>query len=120
MRLLVAGSRGFTDYDEVAHVLSNASHCLDRPVTLVISGGARGVDRHAEWWAFEWNYPMKVMPAEWDRYGKSAGYRRNVEMVEECDAAIVLWDGESRGTKHTMDLLAAKGIPRVIVVRGIN
>lgn len=75
-----------------------------------ISGGASGVDSWAEE-AFDEiiaKYPesvsKRIFQADWDTYGKSAGYRRNELIVAAADKVIAFWDGESRGTKHTIDL----------------
>ena len=51
------------------------------------------------------------MPADWDKYGKSAGFIRNKEMVDIADAAIIFWDGDSKGTKDTIERVQNKGIP---------
>ena len=85
---------------------------------VLVSGGARGVDTAAESWALAYGHDTEVHHAEWDTHGKSAGYRRNAEMVDSgIDAAIVFWDGTSRGTRHTLSLVEHKGIPYVLVVR---
>lgn len=55
-------------------------------------------------------------PAEWDKYGKSAGYRRNVDMVDRCDYCLILWDGQSKGTKHDIDLCISKNKSHKVVV----
>lgn len=81
---------------------------------LVVSGGARGIDRLADAWATARGYVSLVMPADWDRHGKSAGYKRNQEMVERTDRVIAIWDGRSPGTKHTIDI-ARKAGKRVTV-----
>ncbi|WP_417886662.1 hypothetical protein [Zunongwangia sp.] len=49
-------------------------------------------------------YAIKQFPANWNKYGKSAGYRRNAEMAEYADALIAFWDGKSISTKHLIDL----------------
>ena len=49
-------------------------------------------------------------PADWDKHGKSAGYKRNLEMAENADALIAFWDGESRGTKHMIDIAKEKNL----------
>lgn len=51
----------------------------------------------------ERNYSIDYFPAEWDRYGKRAGYIRNEEMAKHADALVAFWDGKSRGTKHMID-----------------
>lgn len=117
MNLLIAGSRDL-GWLQAAYfaTFDHARHILARPVTLVISGGARGVDKAAEQWAETRGFPFQEYPANWDRYGKSAGYVRNKVMVESCDAAIIVWDGKSRGTASTLDLLEdAKTIPFILV-----
>ena len=55
--------------------------------------------------------------ANWDKYGKSAGYKRNAEMVNQLDKndiAFIFWDGKSKGTKHTIDLCNKNNIKSII------
>lgn len=61
---------------------------------VIISGGARGADTLARVYAFERDIPFEEYPAKWDVYGKSAGYRRNAEMVKEASMLIAMWDGD--------------------------
>lgn len=35
-------------------------------------------------------------PDEWDKYGKSAGFRRNADVVDMCDYCLILCDGQSK------------------------
>ena len=77
---------------------------LDFSPTLIISGGARGVDWMGEWWAQQRGVLVKVYPANWSKNGKAAGYIRNEEMAKVCDAVVVIWDGESKGSEHMIDL----------------
>lgn len=112
-RLLVAGSRSHVPSFDL---LDQASYCLDSTFDIIIHGGARGVDTVAAAWAYSKGYAVEAYPAEWDKYGRSAGYRRNAEMVGKATAAIVVWDGESKGTKHTIDLLTEAKLPYVLVV----
>ena len=51
-----------------------------------------------------------IMEADWETYGKSAGYRRNVDMAESADALVALWDGVSNGTKHMINIARQKGL----------
>jgi len=84
-------------------------HC-DTPITELISGGARGIDTYAAQWAIQHGIPLKTMKADWNQFGKSAGYRRNVEMANEADALLAIWDGESKGTRHMIDIAKKKGL----------
>ena len=100
-RVIIAGSRDFSDYDVLKSYadvkLSNISR---RDSIEVVSGCARGADTLGERYAEERGYGIKKFPADWNRYGKSAGYLRNVEMAEYADALIAFWDGKSKGTEH--------------------
>ena len=59
-------------------------------------------------YAEEHGYEIDAHPADWDKYGKSAGYKRNQEMAEVADAVICFWDGNSKGTKHMVDIAKEK------------
>lgn len=74
------------------------------PVTTVISGTAPGADTMGEKWAESRNIPVIKMPANWDLYGKSAGYKRNVEMAKIANYVVVFWDGISNGTRHMINI----------------
>lgn len=102
MKLAIIGSRDFIDYEYMRKTLKEK---LPRtPITLIISGGARGADSLAERYAKENNIPLKVYWADLVKYGRSAGYRRNIDIVKEVDFVIAFWDGKSKGTKHSIDL----------------
>lgn len=94
MKTIIAGSRSITDYAVLLHALTEC----DWTVTEVISGGARGADQLGEQFARDFGVPLTVCPANWDRYGKRAGYVRNAEMASQAEALIALWDGKSKGT----------------------
>lgn len=106
MRTIIAGSRSCTDMEQVEKAISLAGWTISR----VISGGARGVDQLGEAWANNINVPVDRFIPNWQVLGKKAGYVRNVEMATFADALIALWDGESRGTKHMIDIAIHKGL----------
>lgn len=81
-----------------------------KEITQVVSGGARGIDKAGEAWARRHNIPVVVYPADWNRLGKGAGYRRNQKMAENADAVIAVWDGKSPGTQHMMSIATAAGL----------
>jgi len=105
MKLIIAGGRSFKDYQllksEVMSFIVNNAHTKD---IEIISGKAIGADLLGERFATEYNFKLIEMPADWDRYGKSAGYIRNKEMAKIATHCICFWDGESKGTKHMIDL----------------
>ena len=80
-------------------------------ISTVISGTAKGVDTIGEYYAKALNIPVIRMPADWNKYGKSAGYLRNVEMAEIADAAILIWDCKSRGTMHMLNIMEERNKP---------
>jgi hypothetical protein len=106
MKLVIAGSRTIVN---IQH-LYNAILTLDlgdivrNEVTEIISGGANGADKLGEILATKLNKTLTIMPAEWDKYGKGAGYRRNEDMAKLGDSVLVLYDGVSKGSKHMIEL----------------
>ena len=113
-KVIVAGSREYTDYKTLAATLDKLlTHKL--PVTIV-SGTARGTDRMGEAYAIERKLPLLRFPANW-RYGKQAGRLRNAQMAEEAHALIAFWDGKSPGTAHMIKIAKDKGLAvRVIKI----
>lgn len=63
----------------------------------------------------ERGYKIERYPADWNKYGKAAGYRRNVQMSQIANACVVFWDGISPGSKHMIDIATNKGLPLRIV-----
>jgi hypothetical protein len=115
MRVIIAGSRSFNDYPRLKRFVSdtlNELYLQERiggvEEILIITGGARGADAMGERYAKENFLDSTVMKADWDTFGKSAGYRRNEKMAkyaqEDDGALIAFWDGQSKGTKHMIDL----------------
>ena len=106
MKTIIAGSRNITNYQ----LLEKSIKDSDFEITEVICGGARGVDNLGKKWAIENQIPVKMFPAQWNKFGKSAGYKRNIEMAEYGESLIALWDGISFGTKHMIDIAIEKGL----------
>ena len=107
MKVAVVGSRDFDDFDYLSAILDCTRNLPG--IDLIISGGARGADRLAEQYAKQHTIPIKIFYAEWDKYGKSAGYRRNIDIINEAEMVIAFWDGKSKGTKHSIDLAKKQG-----------
>ena len=105
--VLVAGSRTYNDYEEFVRIMDKV--LANQTDISIVSGGAKGADSLAEAYAAARHIPIKVMHADWDKYGKSAGYKRNRQMHEfiaNCPdrGCILFWDGKSKGTQHNIGL----------------
>ncbi len=99
-RIVVAGCRDYTNYAQAKEYIDFCICDIREKYTLVfVSGGCQGADMLGERYASENGYEIERYPAQWDKYGKSAGPRRNRKMAEIGDYMICFWDGTSRGTK---------------------
>lgn len=110
MKVIIAGSRTIDDYKLVVDTINSSCYTI----TEVVSGTAVGVDRLGERWALANNIPIKEMPADFSKYGKTAGPRRNKEMAEYADAAIIIWNGESPGTRNMIENMIRRKKPYFI------
>ena len=94
MKLLIAGSRSITDFDLTPYI--------PQDVELIISGGADGVDTLAENYADKHKISKLILRPNYSRYKRSAPLKRNEEMVDISDSVLVIWNGKSKGTSHTV------------------
>lgn len=110
MKTIIAGSRDNVTFENVEDAIELSAI----PITEVVSGTARGADRHGERWARFNNVPVKSFPAEWRNQdgstNKAAGHQRNRKMAEYAEALIAVWDGKSPGTKGMIDIANRKGL----------
>jgi len=104
MKLAIVGSRDITDF-----VLEPF---VPIETTVIISGGAKGVDTLAEAYAKRHKLEFIVFKPEYDKYpGRIAPLKRNDQIVEACDMVLAIWDGESRGTYYTIKKAREMGKP---------
>ncbi len=102
MKVIIAGSRTFDDYQTLKKI---CDHMLSESTNIeIVSGTANGADKLGEKYAEENGYPITKFPADWNRFGKSAGYVRNEEMAKYADALIAFHVDGSKGTQHMIDL----------------
>ena len=113
VKVFIAGGRGFDDYDSLVKWMDIYIQCPSD--TEIVSGTARGADKLGEKYAAERQLPVARFPAEWNKYGRSAGYKRNTVMADYADALVAFWDGISRGTKHMIDIAKEKDLQVRIV-----
>lgn len=113
MKWIVAGSRTFDDYKLLSDELDKVNNLFG--ISEIVSGTARGADSLGERYARAHNIPVKRFPAQWDTYGKSAGYRRNMEMAMYADACICFQVNNSRGTEHMINIASSKGLQLITI-----
>ena len=111
MKLLIAGSRTFTDYQKLCQVLAPDRH----RIAQVLTGGARGADALGKRWAWSKQVPWKGFKADWERFGKSAGVRRNDQMAQAGDVLVVFGNTPSPGTAHLIQCVRQRGKPVVVI-----
>lgn len=112
-RVIVFGSRSFNDYETLAHKLDCIlANWLD---VTIISGCAKGPDQLGEKYATENGYELIRIPAQWDVYGKKAGFLRNGEMLAVATHAVGFWDGQSKGTADMIAKVKRQGLPLRVI-----
>lgn len=110
MRLMICGSRDFKPLSLVKDYIDALPSD-----TVIVTGGARGVDAAAEAYARARGLRVALYMAQWGTKGRGAGFIRNAEMVADCDQGVAFWDGSSRGTAHSIGLLRAAGKLREVI-----
>ena len=79
------------------------------PDDKIVSGDARGADTLGAEYGTRHGIPVIHFPAQWDTYGKAAGFIRNEEMAEYGDYLVAFWDGASKGTAQMIQAMKRKG-----------
>mgnify|MGYP001144912671 FL=1 len=109
MKIIIAGGRNFTDYKKLCEV---CDHILQDQTNVEIVSGAyyKGADKLGEQYTAEKGFRLTKFPADWKRFGRAAGPKRNEQMANYADALIAFWDGKSKGTKHMINLARSRNL----------
>lgn len=110
LNVLIAGGRDFCNYRMLEEFVNKIIHDMNHEykTITIISGMARGADMLGVRYATEHKYALLKFPADWETYGKRAGFVRNRQMLDylkenqDNGMVIAFWDGNSSGTKHTI------------------
>ena len=105
MKVIIAGSRDFNNYQLLSETMAN----LDIEIDTVVCGCARGADSLGRDWAHNHNIPVVEFPADWDSYGRAAGHIRNQKMGDYADYLVAFWDKKSTGTKGMIEYMQSLG-----------
>lgn len=102
--IVIAGSRYFENYNKAEKFISDCLELenINEPI-LFLTGGCRGADSLGEKYALDHGFELKIIKAEWKRFGKPAGPIRNKKLAKEGDIFICFWNKSSRGTKSLID-----------------
>lgn len=104
VKMAIIGSRDFLDYDYMVETIDRILEENDWYISEIVSGGARGADTLAERLAKANDIPVKVFPADWDTYGKRAGFLRNHQIIEYSEVVVAFQINKSKGTQHSIDI----------------
>lgn len=114
MRIIIAGSRTITGKAGAMEVMKAFMEAVaewdSHEVTEIVTGGAKGVDELGKRFAEKFGIAHKEFPADWDTHGKRAGYLRNVEMAENADALVLVWDGQSKGSRMMKEIAEGQAL----------
>ena len=102
MKVAVIGSRGLT--------INDLGKYLPEDTTEIVSGGAKGIDTCARNYALSHDLKLTEFLPEYNKYGRGAPLKRNLQIIEYADVVIAFWDGKSRGTKYVIDNCKKLGV----------
>lgn len=115
MKLAIIGSRSFEDYGFAAAHIQQFIAQEKEILTHIVSGGAKGADQFGARFAEQNKVELLLFKPDWKRYGKRAGFIRNTDIVAHADCILAFWDGQSKGTKDSIDKATALN-KKVVVV----
>ena len=119
IKVVIGGCRDYNNYEEFCDFVEEClSEDSRRMKIVIISGHCTGTDIMAEQYAKEKGYELQIFPAQWSKYGRAAGPKRNKEMVEAADKVIAFWDCKSKGTKTLIEY--GKKLNRIIKIKKIK
>lgn len=95
MRIAVVGSRGLR--------VENLGDFLPKGVSEIVSGGTWGIDSVAREYAHANGTTLTEILPEYEKYGRAAPLRRNLQIIDYADEVIAIWVGRSRGTRYVIE-----------------
>ena len=115
IKIVIAGCRDYNNYPEAKAYLDSCITAMPENEYIILCGGCRGADMLGARYAMEKGFKVEYYPAHWERYGKSAGLKRNFQMAQACDCVICFWNGKSKGTKSMIEM--AKQLSKPIRIK---
>ncbi len=97
MKVAIIGSRNI--------IINDLDKYIPKYTTEIVSGGAKGVDSCAADYAKSHGIKLTEFLPEYNKYGKAAPLKRNLQIIEYCDQLIAFWNGTSKGTKFVITIV---------------
>ena len=124
-RIIVCGGSKFDEYSLLESSLNKIFKEYSNDTIEIVSGHAKGADSLGERYANGHNLKCTIFEANWKKYGRAAGPIRNSQMLEyakqENPLVVAFWDGESHGTKDTINKAKKSNIRcEVVMYKGEN
>ena len=123
IRIIVSGSRKFADkilfHEKIIAFLED----MEAPVLFISGAAPSGADDLIIRWCKRFNYPCKEMQADWNQFGRSAGFIRNVEMAKVATHLLTFYDGSSPGTAHMLEQAEPSAynlITKIILIKNLK
>ncbi|HIZ10809.1 MAG TPA: DNA-protecting protein DprA [Candidatus Eubacterium faecavium] len=95
MKIAIIGSRDL--------MVNNLEKYLPTGISEIVSGGAHGIDTCARAYAESHGLKLTEFLPEYEKYGRAAPLKRNLQIINYADEVYAFWDGSSRGTKFVID-----------------
>jgi YspA, cpYpsA-related SLOG family len=115
-KLIIAGGRDFSDAALLERVVFAMADTEYADVAIsIVSGMARGADALGYRFAKAHDIKCYEFPADWDTYGKRAGYMRNEQMGRFSGGLLAFHDGASRGTNHMIQFMRSLHKPVTVI-----
>ena len=113
MKVAVVGSRGITNKELIFNTLARYN------ISCIVSGGAVGVDKIGEEYANFINIGTEIYLPDWKKYGRSAGFVRNKDIIKNSQMTVAFWDGKSKGTLNSIEYSKKLKHPTVVwIIQG--
>jgi predicted Rossmann fold nucleotide-binding protein DprA/Smf involved in DNA uptake len=109
----IVGSRDFNNFELFEKKILEWEK-VNGSINKIVSGGCRGVDKLAELFAKKYKKSVIIHNAEWKKYGRKAGPKRNSLIVADSEHIIAFPSDKSVGTYDTIKKAQNRGIKTTI------
>ena len=108
MRIAVVGSRNLN--------IENMEDYIPIDTDEIVTGGAKGIDKCAVRFAQKIGIKYTEILPNYKKYGIAAPIVRNKKIVKSVEAAVIFWDGKSKGTKSVIDFCNEFDVPIILSI----